>query len=708
MSHSDFVDKMELQALEQILAEKEAQLQQTRHLLIQTQHELQVLQNSTHRAPDAAAAFAQEMKYTIVIENMALGLIEVDNEGTIRKVNNAFCEMTGYAHEELLGIKDDILLTPEWKEYMAKQTALRTQQVSSAYEIQIRRKDGTLRWLLISGSPIYNQAYEVVGSIGIHFDLSHQKSLYAELEKAKKAAEEAQEAEKLFLANISHEIRTPLNALLGMAHLLEGTSLDKQQQEYLELLQISGKYLQKLVSDVLDFSRIESGTIEIQAAPFDLNALLNELIRSFEHVTDKSRIKFETAIDASVQGVYTGDEALLRQILVNLLSNAFKFTPSGFIRLEAREKILSDGQRWVEFAVRDTGIGIPAEKLDLIFQSYKQATHHIHREFGGSGLGLAITRSLCALLGGTISVESQYLKGAVFRVSLPLTRSEQHTLPPSPDFHGNRLQHLPVLNRVLIAEDNLINRKYLEELIRRAGIPFDSTEDSRAALLYASNTPYDVLLIDLHLVGANGVELIRDIRTSTINQHTPILALTASATPPIREAALAAGADEVLYKPYTPRQLHEKIAALRLAHKLIPPEKTGQSEPIPEPGIWSAHNLADLYLGDAQHALELFSCFLEKHLPETSLLLSAFEHADYTAIKALCHKLKPGFDMVGLQSVSTILHQMELALEATPPDIAALEIYYRQLHALLPAAVQTIHEKIQELRDGTPHWIKPY
>lgn len=706
MSHSDFTDKAELQVLEQALAEKEAQLEQARRQLLLMEKELQTLQSSHSSLYHDMSAFTREMKYTIVIENMALGLVEVDTEGIIRKVNNAFCEMTGYAHEELLGAKDEILLTEEWKTYMSAQATLRTKQISTAYEIQIRRKDGELRWLLISGSPIYNQHHEVIGSIGIHYDLSQQKGLYSELEKAKQAAEDAQEAEKLFLANISHEIRTPLNALLGMAHLLEGTPIDKQQQEYLELLQISGRYLQKLVSDVLDFSRIESGSLDVQAQPFDLKALLDEILRSFGHVTDKSRIQFQSAIDPAVQHVYISDEALIRQILVNLLSNAFKFTQSGSIRLEVNKKQQTGTHSLIEFAVHDTGIGIPEEKLDLIFQSYKQANHQIQREFGGSGLGLAITRSLCSLLGGTISVESQYLKGSVFSVTLPLTPAQQNILYNHSDSHAGRYNQFPALNRVLIAEDNLINRKYLEELIRRADIAFDSTEDGRAALLYATTTPYDILLIDLHLVGADGLELIRNIRSSTQNQHTPVLALTASATPHFREAAFDAGANDVLYKPYTPRQLREKVSSIWFTQEAPPVETPVPPEPFLLSELWSPANLAELYLGDAQHALELFSCFQEKNLPELSQLLEACTQNDLYTLKSLCHKLKPGFDMVGLHSISTILSQLEQTVSSSPVD-PPLNTYHHLLSELQPLATQIIRKKIQELQNGTPAWLSP-
>lgn len=690
----------ELRILQDKLSAKDAEI-------IQLRKELSKLSAliTHHENAASSAVRAYEKKYTTIIENMSLGLIEVDNEGVIGKVNSAFCAMTGYQMDELLHVQHDILLPDHWKKTISDQTALRTKKISSAYEIQIRKKNGDLLWVLISGSPIYNKNDEVIGSIGIHYDMSSQKMLQSELEKAKKEAEEAQEAEKLFLANMSHEIRTPLNALLGMAHLLEDTPLNKEQKECLDLLQISGKYLQKLVSDVLDFSRIESGNLEVQAQSFDLNKVVEELFRAFDSVLDKNRVLFYRAIRLDASRSFIGDESLIRQILVNLLSNATKFTRAGTIGLEVSEIARENQQLWIRIAVSDTGIGIPSEQVELIFQSYKQANFNIREEFGGSGLGLAITQRLVRLLNGRISVESHLNQGSVFTVDIPLLIAAD---PPVLTGQMHPV-NLPSLQRVLIAEDNLINRKYLEGLMKKGQIAFDSTEDGVAALELARQNVYQIIFIDIHLVGMDGMEVVRRIREQgSLNETTPILALTASATSSVREAALLSGVNEVLFKPYNPRQLCDKVTTLRSKIQLNTSYESSESttqKPLTTEILWSPEGLADLYAGDQAYALEMFVCFQEKHLPELDILEKAILQENWFTAQAIAHKLKPGFEMVGFRTIAALLLKIESA-ELSEPSSKSIKLYFDQLYTQLPAIRQLIQHKIRELESKQPPtWI---
>jgi PAS domain S-box-containing protein len=470
-----------------------------------------------------------EEKYRGIMENMELGILEVDDNERIVKVYDYFCTMMGYTAEELIGQKANrVFLPPNYQELMALHQSRRKYGESSTYEIPMLKKDGSVIWVLISGGPIYNHLEEIFGSIGIHYDITHRKLMEDELAQAKITAEDAQLAEKGFLANMSHEIRTPLNAIIGMSSLLYDTRPNPEQKEYIDILNTSANFLLSLISDLLDMAKIEAGRIEIKARPFDLKGVLRTHQRTFQLKLERRPVRAEASIDATIPPTLIGDEILLNQILMNLLSNADKFTQEGAIGIRARITRQQRNEVTVEFQVYDTGIGISERNLGLIFEKFKQVHYPQKQKHKGTGLGLAIVKELIRLQNGDISVISKEGEGTTFTFKLDYLVSKDEAIPVKADVRqpAQMLSDNKSLAKhpILVVEDNLMNQKYILTLLKKWSIDFEIADNGQLAVNKANEKSYDIILMDLQMPVMDGVEATIHIRsTSNPNRNTPIV-----------------------------------------------------------------------------------------------------------------------------------------------------------------------------------------
>ncbi len=595
-----------------------------------------------------------EEKYRGIIENMELGLLEVNNDGVILRAYQHFCNMVGYEASELVGKNAVGLFLPEeYGELMASESAKRLEGQQSVYEVEVMCKDGSRKWLLISGAPFYGELGQVLGSIGIHYDITERKHTETELARARDEAEHAKEAEKEFLARMSHEIRTPMNAVIGMAHMLRESTLDDEQYELVTSVLHSANLLKGLINSVLDLSKIQAGKVELNPRDFNLRELAISLQKTFEFRMTGTPVEVRMEFDANLPKRAVADELAINQVCMNLLGNAAKFTHLGSITLRLKQATPRDERLWLRLEVEDTGIGMSPAQLEHIFDRFRQATSDIAHKYGGSGLGLAIIDELVALMGGDIQVTSTQGQGSCFVVELPLEPSEQAAAVQEFDPDSVNLGGM----RILVAEDNPMNIAYLEKLLVRWETEFRFTRDGQEAVDASRGGVYDVILMDIQMPTMDGYQACKVIRSEpdNPNQHTPIVALSAQAFEEDVAAAKEVGMQAYLTKPYTPVELLEVLHGFSSGEQTIP-LATSSSKWAYHPDLDSAY-LDEFYGGDLDYAATIFGEFLNA-APE---LLAGVSGAldDMEQLQREVHKIKPTLAIVGL----TALHNQAIAVE---------------------------------------------
>jgi PAS domain S-box-containing protein len=445
----------------------------------------------------------------------------------------------------------------------------RAPRFETTYRIPL--KGGNWIWVLDRGRIVVrDEAGRPLKMVGTLRDITVQLAAERALHDAKDAAEEMSRLKSVFLATVSHEIRTPLNAVIGTAQLMEATPLDTDQRELVDLIRRGGDSLLALVNDVLDFTKIESGRVELDERTFDVRVLIDHAVRLVERTARGKGLRFETVIDRSVPLWLMGDDTRLHQILLNLLSNAVKFTTVGSVTLAVSVQDARADRTQLRFAVRDTGIGIPSDRLERLFQPFTQVDSSTTRRFGGTGLGLAISRRLAELMGGTVSVDTVDGQGSTFTLVMGFERAEApKTLPVvellSPDG--------PHTLRLILAEDNPVNQLVQRRMLAQLGYRCDVVGNGRELVNAFAASDYDLAFVDIQMPEMDGLEAARLLRAGG-NVEIVLIALTADVTTETREACTAVGMNEYLSKPVTIEALAAVLARAesRLRAKLPPDE----------------------------------------------------------------------------------------------------------------------------------------
>ncbi len=505
-------------------------------------------------------------KYQRIFENSILGLYQSVPEGRYLSVNLAFARLFGYnSPKEMLASVTDIghQLYVNLQDRDRAITQLVEKGYLEGFELEVRRKDGTKFWTSMNTTIVKDEN-------GMHFDgtvedITKRKRAEEMLRNAKEAAELATRAKSEFLANMSHEIRTPMNAIIGMTGLLLGEALTSEQNEYIEIIRSSGEALLAIINDILDLSKIEGRMMELEHQPFNLRACVEEAMDLGAKDAFEKGLKFGYTIEDGTPAVILGDPARLRQILVNLFSNAVKFTEKGEVSIYVFGRELKGGGYEIHFAVRDTGIGIPEDKASRLFQPFSQVDASTARRYGGTGLGLAISKKLVELMDGEIWVESGLGIGSTFHFTIKAEPTLDTPIDMSKgipchaaDLHRDIDQSL----RILLAEDNIVNQKVTLRMLSKLGFRADVAANGLEVLEALERQVYDIVLMDVLMPEMDGLETTKAVRQRWSKEKGPkIIAMTASALKGDREMCLDAGMDDYISKPVRIEDLAKVLRA---------------------------------------------------------------------------------------------------------------------------------------------------
>jgi signal transduction histidine kinase/CheY-like chemotaxis protein/HPt (histidine-containing phosphotransfer) domain-containing protein len=505
-----------------------------------------------------------------------------------------------------------------------------------------------------------------------------QQELIQTLDKSERRLKEASKIQEQFVANISHEIRTPMNAILGFAGLLQKTKLDKNQHEYVRSIRSSAENLLTIINDILDLSRIESGMMHIETLPFNLRELLDSLVTMMKVKAQNRNLYLRTESDESVPEILRGDAVRLTQILLNLISNALKFTHEGgvVVKLDLVER--KEESCLVRFTICDTGIGIDPEKQKTIFDRFQQAQPETTRRYGGTGLGLSIVKQLVEIQNGAIFVASELGKGSVFTVMLPYQiAGKDESAVPAPILVAE-----PLIQKIklLVAEDNAMNRKLVQHLLEHWQIDFDIVNNGAEAVqvLSTRGKEYDMVLMDIQMPEMDGYTATEKIRFD-LHLNLPIIAMTAHALAGEKERCIGAGMDDYISKPIDEQ----------LLYKLI--HKYAQALSESELAVIDMDYLRLLSKGDKEFERNMMQAFTEQIPRELHELKTAISKRNYKKIASVAHTMKSTVSYLGIHQLTPLLEQIE-ADAHSKNGVARINDNFTSVEATCQLAIREVNK----------------
>jgi PAS domain S-box-containing protein len=637
----------------------------------------------------------EEQRLAAITFNTKEAMMVTDAQGTIMRVNKAFTEVSGFGAQDAIGLNagfqksgrhDEAFYAELWKSL----------NDSGHWEGEIwnRRKNGEIYPLWYSITAVRDDVGDITHYVSHATDISQIKQTETELREAIAKAEAANQAKAGFLATMSHEMRTPLNAVLGMLGLLQDANLAPRLRDYVHTAREAGEGLLELISDILDFSKMDAGKFELENEPFDSTRLLGQVSALLKQRADEKGLHFKVSVDEAGQAVFRGDAGRLRQVLLNLAGNAIKFTEQGEVGLELVVTPIDGDRHRLDFSVADTGIGIPEARQADLFSEFTTLDATYARRYGGAGLGLAISRRLVEMMGGEMGYSSREGQGSRFWFKVELEACE---LPTVRHAGGSTARKAPVGRsaRILLAEDVAANRKLAKELLQRAGHTVDAVSDGGEAVTAVSGFPYDLVLMDISMPMVDGLEATRRIRALPDPLcRIPIIAMTAHAMTGDRESFLAAGMDDYLQKPVNNEALLDVVArwsqgtaGVRLAASVSDQEPPPGGETPARPSVTLGVDAVDLVdpetlaqLGrdtDPDLVSELVGLFIDDARGRVERIASALDEGDMATIDHEVHALGSSSATYGLPAMHRLARRCEEALRESD------EVQGRELAAAL-------------------------
>jgi PAS domain S-box-containing protein len=651
----------------------------------------------------------QESQYTrSLIEASLDPLVTISADGKITDMNDALANITGITREQLTGTDFLDYFTEPQKAREVYQQVFAMGSVTDS-PLTIRHKTGKLTDVLFNGSTYKDDKGTVMGVVIVARDVTEQKRIARELTEAKifaelatgiaeeaksKAdrarivAEDAVKAKQQFLSNMSHEIRTPMNAIIGFTKVVLKTELTAKQQEYLRAIKTSGDALIVLINDILDLAKVDAGKMNFEQTPFRLATSLSAMLHLFEPKIQEKNLSLVKEYDSRIPDVLIGDPVRLHQIILNLVSNAVKFTSQGKIIVIVRVLRETDANVTIEFAVSDTGIGIEEQRLKDIFEDFQQATSGTSRLYGGTGLGLAIAKQLVEAQGGTISVNSTINEGTTFSFTLSFYKTNEN-VGIETGLSGSDTEKINA--RILVVEDIPLNQLLMRTLLEDFEFECEIVPNGRIAIEKLQEEFYDLILMDLQMPEMNGFEATEFIRNN-MNSTVPIIALTADVTTSDMARCKAVGMDDYISKPVDERVLYSKIVGLlKKTHSTKNPsqEISVQTEVI-KIKLTNLEYLRQRTKSNPKLMMEMISLYLEQTTPLIIAIKDSVQNNDWHRVQTIAHKIIPSFSIMGFSTE----HE---DLAKTIQEYARSQEHVEKIPALVNKLIDVLENGIKEL-----------
>lgn len=600
------------------------------------------------------------------LENYAL---RIDNAGDINamisadsmkivEINPVVSEILGYDPENLIGYSFYDLLHPEEVRGIKSLIGMFLSQGDKVLNFEQRFRNTRHDYIWLNVQLVHKHNYFFVNAR----DVSANRHFIQEIVKAKEQAEYEKLAKEEFLANMSHEIRTPMNGILGLSRLIKESDLAAEQRETVDLIIQSSQSLLKIINDILDLSKIESGKFSLESIDFELEKVLNTVTSLLQTKSEEKGIELKSTIVSNVPKFLIGDPHRLNQILLNLVGNAIKFTSQGHVKILVQVEKQQGEEILLKIGVEDTGIGIPQDRIDAIFESFSQASSDTTRNFGGTGLGLTISRKLVSLQKGKIWVESEVGKGSTFFFTLPYKKSNKDSQETNSEQNPFELKGLEGTH-ILLVDDNKINRMVGAKTLKRWDIKVDLAIDGQDGFDKCKERKYDLILMDIQMPKVDGYESSRMIRkeAESLNQDTPIIALTANVMDSVLKKSQHAGMDTIQSKPFDPQQLFACMFELYTKGRSTSfPEERSEIDRI------DLEYLRKLSGGSQQFVIQYLQTFISQTPKTLELLEKACADKSVQNLKEAIQRLKQDFIYIDYQSAKDLISKIESQNEENP------------------------------------------